>query len=252
MSTLKLGPARNPLERTAMLAHTRRLGIDVAADGTVNLEGAGGLFHGPQGGAGAIRRVAGQDLFKDELSLAELNGLKPNVVAQLFSSSGAKATASAQLAGTTSALESTADQLLAFADRFERNDFADDMAPINAVRRLAARAEKTAADLDGALTEKVLGFATPEQLDDLRSAYLRVTGALAHLADAFPVASAPQFSGLDSILFQVKENYGSDYGAIPFQNMVLDAADALRKGLARVLAHGETFGVKPAAVSVNT
>jgi len=112
------------------------------------------------GGASAIRCAAAQDYTNDQLSLAELNALKPNVVAQLLSSAGPKAASSAQLAGTTSALESTADQLVAFGDRFSRNDFAGDQAPITAVRRLAARAEKTAADLDGALTEKVLGFAT--------------------------------------------------------------------------------------------
>jgi hypothetical protein len=247
MSTLKLGPARTHLESMAMQAHTKRLGIDVAADGTVNLDKAGGVLHGPQGGASAIRHAAAQDYTDDQLSLAELNALKPNVVAQLFSSVGAKAASSAQLAGTTSALESTADQLLAFADRFRRSDFADDSAPITAVRRLAARAEKTATDLDGALTEKVLGFATPEQLDGLKSAYLRVTGALDHLAGAFP-AHTPKFSGLNEILFRVKENYGSDYGAIPFQVKVIAAGDTLRTALDRVLAHGETFGVRTTAL----
>lgn len=238
--TLRLSDTATGLERRAQLAHAQRLGVAVSPEGVVDLARSDALLSGPRGGAAAVRRAATREDAADRLSLAELQTLQRGRLAELFSPRGQAAVAHAQLEGAMRALESTADQLLALGDRAQRQDFASDDAPITAVRRLAARATKTADDLDGALHDRALGFATPAQLEGLAEAYARVRGALARLEQMFPAEHAPR-AGLDRLLFELKEGYGSGYGAITPQLKLMEAGDALRAALGRVAAHAPTF-----------
>ncbi|MFO0724351.1 MAG: hypothetical protein U1E65_11245 [Myxococcota bacterium] len=239
---MKLASGTSRLEDKAIQAHAQRLGLTVGADGTVDLSKAD-VVHGTMvsGGAQAVRQAAALDRDKDTLSLSELHTLKPNLIGKLFAPAETEAVAKATLAATASALDAAADQLIAFADRFVRNDFHGDPDPIARIEQLARRFDATGKALGQALDDKVLGWASSEDIRTLAVAYQRFNETLARLAQDHP-ASTPQYSGLDEIFFRIKENYGSDYGAIPWQEKVMKAADEARAARGKIEGFAAVFG----------
>ncbi|MEQ9504348.1 MAG: hypothetical protein RIT81_46255 [Deltaproteobacteria bacterium] len=147
-----LGVGKNPLEQRAIDAHVRRLGIEAGEAGAVEKHRAQGDL--PENldldALGRLRRQLG------------LGALRPGLRGVT------RPVAQAQLAGSRMALDGARGALRSFADRIE--DLEDGRA-FDESKRLSARMTKTAEDFDKAVSDDVLAFARPEDLEVLAESF---------------------------------------------------------------------------------
>ena len=170
---LRAGIGRTPLERRALEAKLERLGVHLDPETRAAREErpvAGGLA-AAAGPAGVLEL--------EHVAALRRGGMLQGVARAMKRLTGADddAPARALVAGVTSALEGTGGALASMLEGVKRRGqvSADDL------RRLSARVEKLATELEQVTAPEVLGRAEPRQLDGLGDAYrLFLDGVKAH------------------------------------------------------------------------